>query len=157
VAELHWQVLATQIRCHTVEFIFTSGERALIESLIQRMNAMTLPEEGGPRSGNGGGNVPVCISDYATGDNVIEKEDPIFTERTFNPVPVRIVIDKEGKVKHIHFLSAFPSQAKIISDSLTRWRFRPYLRDGQPVEVETGIMFGRPPRVLSPVPAGLSE
>jgi hypothetical protein len=28
-------------------------------------------------------------------------------------------------------------------DGLKQWRFRPYLRDGQPVEVETGMMFGR--------------
>jgi protein TonB len=58
-------------------------------------------------------------------------------------VPVRITIDKEGKVKHIHFLSAFPDQAKAISDALLQWRFKRYLQNGQPVEVETGIMFGR--------------
>lgn len=157
VANLHWQVLATEIRCHTVQFIFTSSDGALIESLIQQMSAMTLPKEAGLTSGTGGGNVPTCIKDYASGDNLIERDDPIFTERTFNPVPVRIVIDKEGRVKHIHFLSAFPSQAKVISDALARWRFHPYLRDGQPVEVETGIMFGRPPRVLAPEASGVSE
>jgi hypothetical protein len=157
VADLHWQVLATQIRCHTLEFIFTSSDSALTESLIQQMNAMKLPEEAGLTSGTGGGNVPACIKDYASGDHVMERDDPIFTERTFNSVPVRIVIDKEGRVKHIHFLSALPSQAKVISDTLARWRFRPYLRDGQPVEVETGIMFGRPPRVLAPATSGVSE
>jgi hypothetical protein len=121
------------------------------------MSAMKLPDEAGLTSGTGGGNVPTCIKDYASGNNVIERDDPIFTERTFNPVPVRIVIDKEGRVKHIHFLSAFPSQAKVISDALAGWRFRPYFRDGQPVEVETGIMFGRPPRVLAPTASGVSE
>ena len=53
------------------------------------------------------------------------------------------VIDKEGKVKHIHFLSAFPDQAKAITDAMGQWKFKRHLRDGQPVEVETGIMFGR--------------
>jgi hypothetical protein len=24
-----------------------------------------------------------------------------------------------------------------------QWRFKPYLRDGEPVEVETGLLFGR--------------
>jgi hypothetical protein len=75
----------------------------------------------------------------------VEKEDPIFSERRFNPIPVRVIIDKEGKVKHIHFLSAFPEQAKAITDALQQWRFKPYLREGQPVEVETGILFGRTP------------
>ena len=67
----------------------------------------------------------------------------MFSEHKFNPVPVRIIIDKEGKVKHIHFLSAFPDQAKAISDALKQWQFKRYMRAGQPVEVETGIMFGR--------------
>jgi hypothetical protein len=61
-------------------------------------------------------------------------------------VPVRIVVDKEGRVKHIHFLSAFPEQAKSIGDALMQWRFKPYMLDGQPVEVEPGLLFGRSTR-----------
>jgi len=110
---------------------------------------MSLPEEAGPVSGRGGGDVPVCIKDYANGENVTERVDPLFAERRFNPVPVRIIIDKEGKVKHIHFLSAFPDQAKAITDALSQWRFRRYLRDGKPLEVETGIMFGHAPRPMT--------
>jgi hypothetical protein len=59
---------------------------------------------------------------------------------------VRIVIDTEGRVKHIHFLSAFPDQAKSIADALSQWRFKPLIVRGHPAEVETGLMFGRPPR-----------
>jgi hypothetical protein len=145
VADLHWQVLATQIRCHTVEFVFTARDTDLIESLIQQMNSIQLPGEADPTFGTGGGDVPMCIKNYARDENVIEKEDPVFTERTFNPVPARVVIDKDGKVKYIHFLSAFPAQAKSITDALEHWRFKPFLRDGHPVEVETGILFGRAP------------
>jgi Gram-negative bacterial TonB protein C-terminal len=146
IAELHWHVLATQIRCHVVQLVFTSRDTTLAESLIQQMNKMILPAEAGAIAGTGGGDVPVCIKDYANDENIIEREDPVFAERRFNPVPVRIIIDKEGKVKHIHFLSAFPEQAKAITDALSQWRFRPYLQGGKPVEVETGIMFGHAPR-----------
>ena len=152
VAELHWDVMATQIRCHTVQFVFTSRDTKLIESLIQQLDKITLPAEAGPISGWGGDEVPVCIKGYASSENVVEKVDPFFTERRFNPVPVRIIIDKKGKVKHIHFLSAFPDQAAAISDALSQWRFKPYLRDGHPVEVETGIMFGRAPCPTTPRP-----
>ena len=152
VAELHWHALATQIRCHMVQFVFTSRDTNLMESLIQEMGRMTLPVEAGPISGRGGGEVPVCIKDYAQGENVLERIDPLIAERRFNPVPVRIIIDKEGKVKHVHFLSAFPDQAKVITDALSQWRFRLYLRNGRPVEVETGIMFGRAPRA-APTPS----
>jgi hypothetical protein len=149
VAQLHWVVIATEIRCHAVQFVVTSRDANLIESLIQEMNTMGLPADANPTSGIGGGDHPVCIKDYATGENVTERVDPVLTERRFNPVPVRIVIDKEGKVKHIHFLSAFPEQAAAITDALWQWRIKPYIRDGHPVEVETGIMFGRAPRAVA--------
>lgn len=142
VAELHWYTLATQIRCHAVEFLLTSRDPALLESLVRSMEMMVLPEQAGPAAGRGGGDAPVCIRDYATGDNVLQKVDPVFTERKFNPIPVRMVIDKNGKVKHVHIISAFSEQSRAITDALLRWEFRPYKINGQPVEVETGILFG---------------
>jgi hypothetical protein len=150
VAELHWYVLATQIRCHAVEIVLTSRDTKLLESLMLDMNKMKLPAEASPTGGTGGGDVPTCVKNYASGDNIVERVDPVLTDRRFNAIPVRIIIDKQGKVKHIHFLSAFPEQAKAIGDALKQWKFRPYLRDGVPAEVETGIMFGRAPQVALP-------
>jgi hypothetical protein len=143
VAELHWYVLSTQIRCHAVEMVLTSRDTKFLESLVLDLSRMKLPAEAGPTAGTGGGDVPVCIKDYAKDENLISRVDPRLTERRFNPVPVRIIIDKDGRVKHIHFLSAFPDQAKAISDALKQWRFKRYLQDGKSVEVETGLMFGR--------------
>jgi hypothetical protein len=114
----------------------------LLENLIHQMNGMTLPEGIGPAAGRGGGAVPMCFKDYARDENVIERVEPVLTEARVNPVPVRIIINKDGTVEHIHFLSAFPDQVKAITDALAQWRFRPYLHDGRPVEVETGITFG---------------
>lgn len=145
VAGLHWYTLATEIRCHSVEFLLTSRDTELLEGLIRGMSKMVLPDEAGPVSGKGGGSVPVCIKEYATGNNVLHKVDPVFTGHKFNAVPARIVIDKYGKVKHVHVISAFPDQTKAILDALMQWEFRPYRQNGQPVEVETGIVFGGPP------------
>src|ERR1700691_1126689 len=145
VAELHWYVAATDIRCHAVEIVLTSRDTKLLRSLLLDMTKMTVSDEASHTAGAGGGAVPVCIKDYARDGNVIARVDPVFPERTFNRVPVRIIVDKEGKVKHIHFLSAFPGQTKAITDALRQWKFKPYLQDGRPVEVETGIIFGRAP------------
>jgi hypothetical protein len=136
VAGLHWYVLATEVRCHTVRFVFTSPDPALIESLIKDMDAMKLAA----------GDAPLCVADYAEAANITYKVDPTWTEQKYNAIPVRLIIDKAGKVRHVHVISAFPAQAKAITEALLQWRFKPYLRDGQPVEVETGIMFGAAPR-----------
>jgi hypothetical protein len=148
-AELHWYVMATQIRCHEVEIVLTSRDTNLLKRLVLDLDKMQLPAETGPTAGAGGGAVPVCMKDYARDGNLIARVDPILTEHRFNPVPVRIIIDKKGKVKHIHFISAFPDQAKVITDALEQWKFKPYLRDGHPVEVETGIMFGWAPHPVT--------
>jgi hypothetical protein len=143
VAQLHWYLAESQIRCHTVEIVMSSRDTKLLESLLLGLDKMMLPDEAGLTNGKGGSDVPVCVKDYASGKNVIAKADPVFSDPKFNAVPVRIIIDKQGRVKHIHFLSAFDSQTKAISDALAQWRFKPYIVGGQPVEVETGIMFGR--------------
>jgi hypothetical protein len=150
LAQLHWYVLATEIRCHAVEFVFMNRDPKTLESTVLEMSKMKLPAEASPTGGTGGGGVPVCIKDYASDKNVIDRVDPVFSELRFNPIPVRIIIDKQGKIKHIHFLSAFPDQTKTISDALSQWKFRPYLRDGQRLEVETGIMFGRVTHPIAP-------
>lgn len=141
--ELHWRVLATEIRCHTVEFVLMSRDPKALDSLVLEMNKMSFLAEANP--GAGGTAAPVCIRNYASAENVIERVDPVFIEHKYNPVPLRIIIDKEGKVRYIHFLTAFPDQAKAITEALGHWKFRLYLQDGKPVEVETGIMFGRAP------------
>jgi len=158
VAELHWNVLAAEIRCHAVEFVLTSRDSKLLESLVRDMNRMKLPPEASPADG-GDGAFPVCIKDYATEEHIITRVDPILMDHRFTSVPVRIIIDKDGKVEHIHFLSAFPDQTTAITGALRQWKFKPYLKDGQPVEVETGIMFGRAaaPLASSPRPQSSTQ
>ena len=155
-AQLHWYVLDTEIRCHTIEVVLTSRDTKLLENLVLEMDKVKLPAETSPTEGLGGGDAPVCIRDYARAENMVTRVDPVFQDSKFNAVPVRIIIDKKGAVKHIHFLSAFPDQAKAITDAMSQWRFKPYIRNGQPTEVETGIMFGRAARIGTRQQAGAS-
>ncbi len=140
-AGLHWYVLATEIRCHLVRIIYTGRDPELLESLVRDLDKHQWP---------GVPDAPVCIAGYAQGENVVTSVDPAPFERRFNPIPVRIIIGKDGKVKHVHVISAFPEQAKSITDALLQWRFKPLIRDGKPAEVETGVMFGSPPRNANP-------
>jgi len=118
VAELHWVVLATQVRCHAVQFIFISRDTKLLETLVDSVNAIALPDDAGATSGKGGGAAPLCIADYAVASNVLTKVDPVLADRKYNPIPVRVIIDKNGRVRHVHVISAFPEQARSIADAL---------------------------------------
>jgi hypothetical protein len=123
VAEMHWYVVGTEIRCHAVEFVLTSRDTGLLDSLVANTNGMQLPTEASPSGGEGSGGFPACIRDYAKDENLVARVDPILTEHRFSPIPVRIIIDKNGNVKHIHLLSAFPGQDKVITDALLQWKF----------------------------------
>jgi hypothetical protein len=132
VAGLHWAVLATEVRCHAVQFVVTGRDAKQMDAVIASLDAMKI----GPVD------APACVRDYATGANVLFRVDPVLTEHKFSRIPVRIIVDTKGRVKHIHFLTAFPQQAQIITDALLHWRLKPYVVNGEAVEVETGLVFG---------------
>jgi hypothetical protein len=119
--------------------MLTSRDTALLESLVQSIDKMQSLEGAGS---------PVCIKGYASGENTLQRVEPVFSAHKFNPVPVRFTIDRNGKVKHVHVISAFPDQTKAIVDALLQWEFKPYKVNGQTVEVETGIMFGMAPQQM---------
>jgi hypothetical protein len=142
VAQLHWYVAATDIRCHAVEFVFTSRQPIRLPELVQAMKRVTLPPLPGANTGDTENAPPVCIKDYATAQNLVTRVEPRFSEQRSNTIPVRVVIDQDGRISHIHILSAFPDQSTAIIQALRQWRFKPYKKNGRAVSVETGVVFG---------------
>ena len=128
-AGLHWRVLAADARCHALTFTFAGADRATLDAAEQAMSRMSLAPSG-----------PACVPHY---NEVVEKTDPLFTTRRFNAIPVRIIVDRNGRVKHAHLLSAFPDQSEAILTALRSWRLQPYRVGGRAVEVETGVVFGK--------------
>jgi len=54
-------------------------------------------------------------------------------------VILQAVIGKDGRIEHLRVISGNPWLAKAARDAVIQWRYRPYLLDGEPVEVETQI------------------
>lgn len=133
---LHWRIFTTDARCHALTFTFTGTDVATLDAAERSLSTLAL-----------GGDAPPCVSDYAR-DHVVVKTTPGFAQR-YNMIPVRVIIDAEGKVRHAHVLSAFPEQSEAILTALRDWRFKPYMVGGKAVEVETGLVFGLP-RVVVP-------
>jgi hypothetical protein len=130
-AGFHWRVLSTDARCHALIFTITGTDAAALEAAERSLSGLSLATTG-----------PACVNGYAQGDNIVERTDPLMTTRRYNTIPVRVIVDADGRVKHVHLLSAFPEQSEAIINALRTWRFKPYLHDGK--AVETGIVFGMP-------------
>jgi hypothetical protein len=137
-AELHFTQIATDLRCHVLSLVVTSRDPKVRDKLVQVISSMKITE---PQAIVDDPSMPVCIKDYATGDNVIRKVDPEIIGQKYTQVPARFIIGTDGKVKHIHVINAFPDQAKSVETALAQWELKPYKMNGQPVEVETGILF----------------
>lgn len=130
VSGLRWRVLTTDARCHALTFTFAGTDVAALDAAEQALSGVSLKNA-----------APACVADYA---DVVTKEDPFFTSRHHNTIPVRVIVDPKGRVKHVHVLSAFPDQAQAIMAALRKWTFKPYRAGGRAVEVETGMVFGTP-------------
>lgn len=128
---LQWRMFTTEARCHALTFTFTGTDTKVLAEAEKVLKDLRI-----------GGDAPACVNNYAR-DNVVAKITPQFTQR-YNTIPVRMIIDAEGKVQHVHLLSAFPEQSQPILSALREWRFKPYVVDGKPVPVETGLVFGLP-------------
>ena len=136
VSGLQWRMFTTDARCHALTFTFTGTDAKVLDEAEKVLRDLHI-----------GGDAPVCVNDYAR-DHVVAQTTPHFAQR-YNTIPVRVIIDVEGKVRHAHLLSAFPEQSEAILRALREWRFQPYVVDGKAVEVETGLVFGLP-RIVVP-------
>lgn len=132
---LQWRMFTTEARCHALTFTFTGTDTKLLDEAEKVLSDLRIDN-----------NAPACVNDYAR-DHVVAKTTPQFAQR-YNTIPVRVIIDAEGKVRHIHLLSAFPEQSQAILTALRDWRFQPYMVDGKAAEVETGLVFGLPRLVV---------
>jgi hypothetical protein len=137
---LHWRMFTTEARCHALTFTFTGTDTRLLDEAETLLREVRM---------SGGSGTPACVDDYARA-NVLAKKPPDFAQR-YNTIPVRVIIDAAGKVRHIHLLSAFPEQSQPILTALREWRFKPYVVGGKAVEVETGLVFGLQRLVVPPI------
>jgi protein TonB len=86
---------------------------------------------------------PIRVSHWAEG-NLIHRVQPIYPPiarqaRIQGPVELRAIISKTGTIEHLTVESGHPMLVKAAMEAVQQWRYRPYLLNGEPIEVETEI------------------
>ena len=59
--------------------------------------------------------------------------------RVQGTVVLRAIISREGTIENLQVLSGHPLLVKAAIDAVRQWRYRPYVLNGEPVEVETQV------------------
>ncbi len=54
-------------------------------------------------------------------------------------VELQATISKEGNITHIKVVSGDPQLARAASDAVKQWKYKPYLLNGEPLEIQTGV------------------
>ena len=133
---LYRATFTTEIRCHAVSFNLTARDPQLLADLASGVDKLSAA-----RKRDSGSAVPLCIENYAVPENLVRRIEPVPVGPKFMPIPVRVIVDTEGGVKHIHVIRATDGQRKSIEDALRQWKFKPYRMNGQAMEIETGLVF----------------
>ena len=76
--------------------------------------------------------------------NLVHQVQPVYPllarqARIQGSVVLRAVIDRDGNIKNLQVLSGHPMLVEAAMDAVRQWRYRPYVLNEQPIEVETQI------------------
>ena len=131
-------MFAIEIRCHVVTFNLTSRDPELLAGLVSSLDDLDSVRKKTPDP------VPECVRDYAS-ENVVHRVEPDGVGAKAVSIPVRMIVATDGSVKHVHVIRASAAQRRNIEEALRQWKFKSYVKQGHPVEVETGMMFNLKP------------
>ena len=59
--------------------------------------------------------------------------------RIQGPVVLKAIIGKDGKIQNLQVVSGHPMLSQAALQAVKQWRYKPYVLNGQPTEVETSI------------------
>lgn len=86
---------------------------------------------------------PMRLSHMSEGD-LLQKITPIYpslarTARIQGTVVLQAMISRQGTIENLRLVSGHPLLAPAAIDAVRHWRYRPYILNNEPVEVETQI------------------
>jgi protein TonB len=87
---------------------------------------------------------PVHLSSGVVAGMIISRPDPVYpaiakAAHVQGAVILHAIISKQGTIENLSVISGNGMLVNAAKDAVQRWRYRPYLLNGEPVEVETSI------------------
>jgi protein TonB len=86
----------------------------------------------------------VRVSAGVTSGLLVRKVNPVYPPlarqaRISGTVILRAVISKDGSIENLSLVSGHPMLAPAAIDAVKQWKYKPYLLNGEPVEVDTEV------------------
>ena len=115
------------------------------------MIGIATPGAGAPPPDIGGGSnapAPVLqtlnVSQGVSQGLLTKKVQPVYprgalTMRVEGAVELLATVSKTGDISHVKVLSGDAQLAKAATDAVKQWKYKPYLLNGEPVEIQTQV------------------
>jgi periplasmic protein TonB len=86
----------------------------------------------------------IRVSSGVTQGMVVKRVEPAYppiakTARVQGTVILAAVIGKDGTIQNLHVVSGHPLLQGAAMDAVKQWRYKPYILNGEPVEVDTQV------------------
>jgi len=86
----------------------------------------------------------VRVSSGVASGNLVNKVQPVYppiarTNRIAGQVILHAIISKSGNIENLQVVSGHPMLTQAALDAVRQWKYKPYMLNGEPVEVETTI------------------
>ena len=87
----------------------------------------------------------IRVSSGVTQGLVMHKVEPTYpaiakAARVQGTVVLAAVIGKDGTIQNLHVVSGHPLLQGAAMDAVKQWKYRPYILNGEPVEVDTQVI-----------------
>ena len=124
-----------------------NGERVEVESRITvKFQLNADKQKPSPRR-------RIVISEKAAEAHLVKRVAPIIPGDVgikSGVVVLRAIIAKDGSIMNLHVISGHPMLIPAAIEAARQWRYKPFLVNGKPREVETqvSVEFGHPRRII---------
>ena len=103
------------------------------------INMIGLPVPMPPKPASKPPRVSVMMDGYLI--HRVQPDYPMLAKqiRVHGPVEIAAVISKQGTIENLQIVSGHPMLVRAALDAVKQWRYRPYILNGDPIEVDTKI------------------
>jgi len=117
---------------------YSPGQISSTNAVIRSLGTLTIAPPPTPPTAR-----PPRISHMMEG-NLIYRAQPIYpplarSARIQGQVFLRAIISRTGTIENLQAISGHPMLIPAALDAVRQWRYRPYVLNGEPVEVETQV------------------
>lgn len=145
--KLYKALVATEARSFLISWTFVASSKERLEQLVGTLSELSfapMPSSSPPPDTPSTPPKRIRISYMVLDKYIIERPAPAYPEeakraRIEGPVRLHVILSKTGELISAQVMTGDPMLRQAALGAIRHWKFKPYILNGEPVEVESQI------------------